>query len=104
MSVTATPADQAAAHDRVAAENLAKALRVADRVIGSTDYEDATRTAAWGCRMLLLGAMSDPQLSSRVARMFARRILRDLARDDSYTKGARTVYRRCLAGLDGKLD
>lgn len=103
MTVTVTPADRAAAHDKIAAANLAAALKVADRVIDSTDYEEASRNAAWGSRLVLLGAMSDPKLNSRTARVHARQVLRDLCHDDAYSKGARTVYRRCLDGLDGKL-
>lgn len=103
MSVTVTPADRAAAHDKIAATNIAVALKVADKVLATKEYDDATIHAGRACRLLLLGTLTDTTMPFRTARVHARQVLRDLCHDDSHSKGARTVYRRCLDGLDGKL-
>lgn len=104
MSVTITPADRAAAHDKIAAGNLARALELATRYIDGEHTGPSVREAAWTVRLLLLGAATDRRLGSAAARMKVRVALRDLTHSDDNGRPVKAVYRRCLNALDGKVE
>jgi hypothetical protein len=104
MSVTVTPADRAAAHDKIAAANLGRALELATRYIDTEDQAQEVRDAAWTIRLLLLGATTDSRLGSAAARQRARVGLRDLLHADEYGRPVAAVFRRTMNALDGKVE
>lgn len=101
MSLT-TPADRAAAHADIARKNLDAAVRIANTFIHSSEHQSEVKEAAWACRLLLVGAITDSEIGSTRARHYARTAMRDVMHDGTRSRGVVAVYRRCLNALDGK--
>lgn len=102
MTPSVTPADQARIHEQIAAEHLAAATRLAQKYADHPSLPALVRDAGTTVRLLLVGAITDPQVSSVQGRHLVRAHLRDLAHDDTRPKGVTALYRRCLNALDGK--
>jgi hypothetical protein len=95
-----TPVDHAEKHRIEMRTRLTKALTT---VKADLDRDDAqARAAAWSCKLLLIGAITDSSLTAVQAWTYAQGHLSQCLRDPGRTDPARDVYARVLATLNGK--
>lgn len=97
--MTTTPTEH---HEKIAANNLAAAERIAKIYENNEALAGEVREAAAAVRLLLVGALTDPTVTSSRARQVVRTHLRDLMHADAHSRAVAVVFRRCFNVIDGK--
>lgn len=98
--MTVTPTDRAEQHQMELRRRMSKALTALEADMDHDERE--ARQSAWACRLLLIGALTAPNLTSVLAWTYTRGHVSDCLHDDTRSADARAVYRRVLVALDGK--